>query len=206
VKGKIKLTRQEQKERLLSLRFILCKSSKAVEYKTVGSLGEAKMEVEKNQAIISVFSDYSPHSIAEVQEKNPTLDFGEVLQAIIIFAGDGTLNPVMDYQASNTSNLNKYIIDRARYHDGLNFLSSSVTGGGVLVQRFDQLIIGEIAAGHEDPEEIAKRVLNIFETQGHHIRKNGKNLDSQEAVNVLVERVNDFFQERAELFKSLKLL
>jgi hypothetical protein len=78
-----------------------------------------------------------------------------------------------------TAKLNKVIIDRSRFSTDITFLASPVTGGGVAVNRFEQLFLLAIIEGRKQPQEWAKVAWEILASQNQLIIKNGKSCVQQ---------------------------
>ena len=65
-------------------------------------------------------------------------------------------------------------MDKCRASADIAYLASPVTGGGVPVNRFQQLFVMALQQGKKKPEDWAAFVAQILASQGQKIVKDGK--------------------------------
>ena len=83
----------------------------------------------------------------------------------------------------------------------LTFLASPVTGGGIQIDRFQQLFLLARAEKENDP---ATFVWNILKSQDQRLVKDGKPVDSPESnIAELNMRLADFEQKRLPVLQQL---
>jgi hypothetical protein len=84
------------------------------------------------------------------------------------------------------------------------FLSSPVSGGGVPVNRQQQLFLLAAHNGKRTSSEQAKFVWDILAAQGHRVIKEGKMLETpDENLAELTKEAEEFHEKRAPIFKAL---
>jgi SAM-dependent methyltransferase len=100
--------------------------------------------------------------------------------------------------------LNRRLCERARGSDTFTFLASPVTGGGVPVNRQQQLFLLAAHNGKRTPSEQAKFVWDTLEAQGHRVIKEGKMLETpDENLAELSREAEAFAEKRAPILKAL---
>jgi len=90
----------------------------------------------------------------------------------------------------------------------IRFLASPVTGGGggIVVNRFQQLFLLSYETGKKNPGEWALYTLKILESQGERIMKEGKRLETHdENMEELKSLANDFAKKELPVLKALHI-
>lgn len=108
-------------------------------------------------------------SLGELQTGEVTLL--RVMEAALLLMGAGHLALAQEpdaikKSAAKTSILNRHLCDKAQGTGEIGYLASPVTGGGVGVNRFEQLFLREIAQGRKDPQQWAKAAWALIKSQG----------------------------------------
>ncbi|MCA0857911.1 class I SAM-dependent methyltransferase [Phaeobacter italicus] len=86
----------------------------------------------------------------------------------------------------------------------LSFLASPVTGGGVAVDRMEQLFLLARSEGHETPENWALFAWQILAPQGQRLEQDGKVLETaEENIAVLQVRAQSFAARRVRVLEQL---
>jgi hypothetical protein len=79
-----------------------------------------------------------------------------------------------------------------------------VIGGGVAVDRFQQLFLSARQQGRQQPQEWAKFAWEAVSAQGQRLLKDGKALDTaEENLAVLIQQATAFAEKRLPLLKVL---
>jgi hypothetical protein len=133
--------------------------------------------------------------------------FTNLIQAALVLTGAGHLHPAQvpsrKAQARSPA-LNRRLCERARGSDTFTFLASPVTGGGVPVNRQQQLFLLAAHNGKRTPSEQAKFVWDTLEAQGHRVIKEGKMLETpDENLAELSREAEAFAEKRAPILKAL---
>lgn len=191
VKGARRLSPLEQSTALRAQRVMLTNPLADVALKVTGSLGEATLSEAVYQPVLDRLADHQPHSLAELEASvaKDNVNFAQLQQAVMVLYGAGHLSSVQESSAGTavaakraqcTKALNDHLMDKARGSGEVGFLASTSTGGGVAVNRFQQLFLLAISLGKKTPEEWAAHTWNIVAAQGQCLIKEGKQIESVE--------------------------
>ena len=126
-----------------------------------------------------------------------------LVQALCMMAGADQIHPAQDADdvtaaAPRCASLNAYICHRARYGDSMTHLASPVTGGGIFVDRFEQLFLASRRDGGAGAAAWAEYAWNALAVAGQRFVKDG----------VVVETADDNVKElgaQAATFNITKL-
>ena len=180
--------------------------------KIAGSLGEATLDEQFYRPLIESFADegFAPKTLGQVAQRHPKLastPLVNLVQAALVLTGAGHLHPAQQpprQAQARSAALNRHLCERARSSDNFLFLASPVTGGGVPVNRQQQLFLLAAHKGKRTPSEQAKFVWDTLASQGHRVVKDGKALEtSDENLAELSKQAEEFAERRAPILKAL---
>ncbi len=206
IKGARQLSAVEQTELIKQHKLVLISAREDVSLKIAGSIGTANMSEAIYAPILDLMADHTSRSIesitAHVKDKGILLS--QVIQAAIVLIGSGHIASVQDdKQIANsketTKKLNQALLERARFSTDISFLASPVTGGGVAVNRFQQLFLLALSQGGKQPKEWAQAAWEILAAQNQRLLKDGKAIESAEGN---LEELT----KQAEAFNSNRLI
>lgn len=211
VKGARKLNIYERSDQLRALRIILATRRADVSLKVTGSLGEANMSEQVYGPILDVLADNRPKSIGQIEQavKGENIQFSQLLQAVLILSGQGTLVTVQDDAAAArarkpSDRLNAYLKSRARGGTEISYLASPVVGGGIAVDRFQQLFLLAADQNRKPPADWADFVWQILASQGQRIVKDGVAIDAAEGnLAELNTQAKSFAEKQLPILKAL---
>jgi methyltransferase-like protein len=214
IKGARKLSVIEQTELIKQHKLVLTSSREDISLKISGSLGEANMSEAIYAPILDLMSDHKTRSIEEIASKvkDKSVNFSQVVQAAMVLVGSGHIASVQsESQIAKakyaTAKLNEALIDKARFSAEITFLASPVTGGGIAVNRFQQLFLLAMRNGKKDPQDWASEVWSVLAAQNQRLLKEGKTLESAEDnIQELVNQANDFARKRLPILKALEIV
>ena len=141
--------------------------------------------------------------------KDQAISFGQLLQATLILTGAGHLAPVqadkVTQKAKKTSErLNAHLLQQARGSADVQSLASPVTGGGIQVNRFQQLFLLAHRQGHKQPADWAKQTWQLLQSQGQRLLKEGKPIESpEENLAELTQQAEEFCREAVADFEGV---
>src|SRR5690606_17524803 len=100
VKGTRQLAPLERMEALMNHKVVLVASAPDISLKVTGSLGEAEMNQGIYGPIIDYLADHKQRTLAEIVEatKGANISQVQVIEAMMILAGSGSLASVQDAQ------------------------------------------------------------------------------------------------------------
>ena len=213
VKGARKLNPVEQAEALRMQRLMLVTPRAEVSLKVNGALGEATMSEAIYAPILDLLADHKARTLGEIEEaaKEKGIAYAQVVQVAVVLAGAGHLALVQDDHAigqakRQTERLNAYLCSKAQGSNDISYLASPVTGGGIAVNRFQQLFLASIAQGKQQPGEWAQSVWQILAAQGQKLVKEGKALETvEENLAELTAQATAFAEKQLPLLKALQI-
>ena len=214
VKGIRKLSALEQAENLRKLKFILVLPASEISLKVKGALGEANLNEAIYTPIITFLADYKIKTFAEIENalKDKDISFNQLLQAILVLSGNGAIMPAQENkivtQAKKlTDKLNLHLINLSRGSNNINYLASPVTGGGILLSRFQQLFLQAYLNGQKLPSEWAAYTWGLLAYQGEFIIKEGNKLETKEEnITELNAQAQAFHDHKLIILKALQII
>lgn len=187
LRGAMRLSALEQRERLLDTRFVLTQPVADVPMKVTGSLGEATLQEAAYQPFLQVLAadGQSPKALRKLAAGLPAMGWAQMHQVIAVLTGMGAVAPCQGEDAERVARarckaLNRHLCERARHGGEIETLASPVTGGGVGVPRFQQLFLLAREQGHKQPADWARFAWEQLAVQGQRIVKEGKALEGAE--------------------------
>jgi SAM-dependent methyltransferase len=213
VKGARRLTTLDQAQGLRDQRLILTTHRPDVSLKVTGALGEATLTETIYAPILDLMADHKVRTLAEIEQavKDAGITFAQLIQAVLVLCGNGTFSAVQDDAAitkakKHTDKLNTHLMLKARSSNDITYLASPVTGGGVMLGRFQQLFVLAMQQGKKMPEDWAEFVAQILVIQGQKILKEGKPLETpEEQLAELTTQAHEFAVKLLPILKSLQI-
>jgi SAM-dependent methyltransferase len=211
VRGARRLNHLEQGEGLRATQVMLVQPRADVSLKITGSVGEANMQESIYGPILDVLADHRPRTLGQIEQevKGRRIAFAQLVQVVIVLTGAGTVVPVQDESAASrarqqTDKLNAVICDKARGRGDVNSLASPVSGGGLTVNRVQQLFLLAMKEGKSLPAEWVEFARQTLAAQGHKIVKDGKPLESAtENIAELTSQAQMFGDKHLPILKAL---
>ena len=213
VKGARRLNLLEQAEALRVLKVMLVQPRADVSLKVTGSLGEATLQDAVYVPILDALADHKPKTLGQIEQavKDKGVLFAQVIQAAIVLTGANQLAAVQDEAVisktkKHTDKLNVCLIGKARGSNDISNLASPVTGGGITVNRFQQLFLLAISQGKKQPGEWAQFAWQILSSQGQKIMKEGSALNTpEENLAELTTQATTFAEKQLPILKALQI-
>jgi hypothetical protein len=145
------------------------------------------------------------------KQTGSSVSFPQLLQAITVLLGQGHLGIAQsehNQQAvqARCDRLNFWIANRSREHNDIQFMASPVTGGGVMVSRFEQLFLLAKNQGRDNPPDRAQWVWDLLVRQGQRLLKEGKAIETAaENRSELERQATHFAEDREKRLQYLKI-
>lgn len=139
------------------------------------------------------------------------LEWSAITRMLTVLAGTGQIVPALppeglEGRAAACRAFNLAVCKRAEESDSLRYLASPVTGGGVELDRFEQLFLLARSEGLQTPAEWAELVWRILAPQGQRLQHDGRVLETaEENLALLRARAGNFAARRLPLCESLGL-
>ena len=214
IKGARKLSFTEQLDQIRQHKVVLITFVEDIAFKVKGSLGEANLSEAIYKPVLELMADYKARSIEDIalHVKNKEVSFSHVIQVAMVLIGAGHMASVQAVDLSSkaktsTNKLNKVLMGKAKYNNEISFLASPVTGGGIPVNRFQQLFLLSIGEGKKVPLEWAQAAWTILASQNQRLLKDGKPIETAESnVEELHRQANEFAEKRLPILKALSIV
>jgi SAM-dependent methyltransferase len=213
VKGARRLPTLEQADRIFKQSMVLLQPRNDVTLKVTGAQGEMLLNEDIYKPILDMMADHQPRTVQQIEAELKTrkVTFGQVVQAVMVLIGKGTIHPTQDAETiaaneSATHRLNTQLMRGASYGMDVSYLASPVTGGGVGVPRFHQIFLMALSGGKKKPEEWAQVAWATLAAQNQQILKEGKPLATpQENLAELLVQAREFEAKRLPVLMALKI-
>lgn len=138
-----------------------------------------------------------------------SMNWGGISRLLTILIGSGTVSPCLpqaglEDRKSRCQAFNLAVCKRAEDSEALGFLASPVTGGGLALDRFEQLFLLALGEGKETPGDWAEMAWQILSSQGQRVQLEGRALERpEENLAVLCARAQAFASRRLPLCEAL---
>lgn len=213
VKGARKLNALEQAEAMRAQKVLLTTCRVDVSLKVTGALGEADMSEAVYAPILDMLADHKARTLGQIEQavKDKGIAFAQIIQAAMVLTGAGHLALVQDDSVvakarKQTDKLNAHLCQKARGSNDIGYLASSVTGGGIAVNRFQQLFLLTLGQGRKQPAEWAHFVWQTIAAQGQKLVKEGKTLETaEENLAELTAQATTFAEKQLPILKALQI-
>ena len=211
VRGAVRLSAIEQRERLLNTRVVLLQAPESVALKVNGAVGEAALQEAVYQPVLAALAAnaHAPQTVRHLAASLPAMAWAALEQAITVLAGMGAIAPCQDEAATKQvkarcQSLNRHLCERAQWGNDIETLASPLTGGGVAVNRFEQLFLLAMQQGKKQPAAWAQSTWQVLQAQGQSIVKAGQTLATpEENLAELSAQANAFADKRLPILKAL---
>ena len=207
IKGAVPLGFFSVRERLQNIRFALLLNRRDVPSKVSGALGDASMQPEVYGPFLDALES-GPRTLRSMQSIPAVADLGwaRTVQALAVLVGAGHVHPCLDEKddarrRESTHRFNSAVMELARDSNDIQALASPITGGGIAVDRFDQLFLLARQNKHPDPPA---QVWQILDRIGQRLIRDGKPIDSTEENRAeLQTRYAAFLENRVPVLEQL---
>jgi len=209
-RGIRRLSPAAQREQTLATRIVLDRPLAAIPMTVDTAQGKATLHDALFRPMLEQLAarDYAPKSFGDLLTALPHFSLTQLVMASAVLVGAGHASPcqadsAVQQVSERCAALNQHLIDRARTRGDVTHLASPVTGGGVAVDRFQQLFLLARGRGRGQPAEWAHFAGQLMTDQGQKLTKEGKVLETpEECVAELTARADEFFRDRIPLLKA----
>lgn len=210
VKGARKMSALEQAEALRQIRVILTTPRADVALKVTGALGEANLNDGVYTPVLDLMADHKSRTLGEMETLlKDKVNFAQLTQVVTVLSGVGHLSAVQADSAKPAKTakaINTHLMLKARGSNDAGYLACPVTGGGIPVNRFQQLFLLSIQQGKKKPADWAKDTWAILAAQGQRLLKEGKSLDTAEDnLAELTAQAQTFADKQLPILKALQI-
>lgn len=212
-KGASRISSAEQVSRLLETRFVLLKPIDEISSKVSTISGEATLQGDIYVPVMEALAakNYAPKTLSQLLSSVPTHSYQVMLQTLTILVGVDAVAPCHSEESekqvqSRCSLLNQHLCQQSAYESKISLLSSPLTGGGVVVERFQQLFLVALRQGKKQPAEWAQWAWQTLSVQGQRLLKEGKALETaEENIAELTLQATTFAERKLPILKALRV-
>lgn len=214
VKGARVLSPLEVSELIGKIRVILVKHRSAFTYQIQMDGGMVELSETIYRPLLDLLADYQPRTLKEIADTLAPhgVKFNQVIEAAMLLSRIGQLAAAQDAKVVSerqavTARLNDYIEGKARSGADISYVASPVTGGGIMLGRFNALFAKAIGEGLEDVDALANYVWNILQAQGQCLIVKGERLmEPAENIAELKRNAQDFLEKQMPVLRALKVM
>jgi SAM-dependent methyltransferase len=209
IKGGVPLGLFAARERWQETRFALSINRADAPTKVTGGLGEAAMQAEVYGPFLDALAS-GPKTLKTMQAIPAIAELGwaRSIQALLVLVGSGHVQPCLDdkndgKRRESTRRFNRAVMENARHSTDIQALASPVTGGGIGVDRFEQLFL---LARLNKQADVPAFVWQILSTLGQRLLRDGVAIETPEQnLEELRTRHATFLEKRLPVFEQLGL-
>ena len=147
----------------------------------------------------------------ELEQKIGSADIplARLVEAALVLHGAGHLAVAqsaaqVQSAAPQAARLNAHLAELAQGSGDITFLASPVTGGGMHVNRFQQMFLHARAQGHAQPAQWAQRAWATLKAQGQRLLKDGQAIASEEDnLAELTRQAQEFADRQLPVLRAL---
>lgn len=213
IRGGRKISEFERISKLMNTTYIIMQRKEFPQKVTV-PLGEINLSPELTEKIFEYLSadNFKAKTFEDFTRKNPETPLTSILQLLVILIQNGNILPCQSEDTvqsvkKNCIALNRYICNRAKVADEVGFLASPVLGVGYPVNRFDRIFISAMFDGKKNVDDIANFAWKVFSAQGQKLATADGIVESaEENISRFKEMVQDFFDNRLPIIKTLQII
>jgi hypothetical protein len=157
-------------------------------------------------------SDHKVRSIEEITNSVKGVTFWQIVEVAMVLVGAGHMASVQSDTKINQAKLsverlNIAVLLKAKSSTSISYLASPVTGGGVPMNRLQQLFLLSIIEGKRDTAEVVNDAWETLSIQNELLMKDGKPLATvDENLRELTLRVEDFNIKKLPILKALLVI
>lgn len=169
----------------LENRFVLSSPIDTVFANIRGRRGNIELDAKLYRPMLEMFAE-GPTSVKDLltSGRGQGTTWDKLTETIAILVGAGHLQPCLpdygiDARVESCARFNKVVCEAAYESEAMQFLASPVSGGGFMLNRFEQLFLLALSEGQSDTEW-PHFAWDILKPQGFRLTKGGTLLESDE--------------------------
>lgn len=215
IRGPRRMSASENLERLKQARLVLTTSQDDVGFSLQTPVGQLALKKEIYEPFVEMLAadDYKPKYIRDLSDRldRDGAPSGAAIEAAAILVGLGVVAPAQNDEDSakvvgSCHRLNQHLIAQSVTPGCAEFLASPVTGGGIYVDRLQQMFLRAKAHGKQEPSAWAEEVWSVIKGQGQAMVVDGKALETDaENLAEVKKRATLFADTRLDVLKALQV-
>ena len=211
IKGGRTLSPLDKTEALHQLRVMLVTPRSSVPSKVSSVLGEVTLKPDMYDPILDLLADHAVRSVGQIAQALKNIKFDQIIEALLMLGEINAIalaqdQAVIEAARAPCARLNLRLMRMARSSAENQTLASPVTGGGVGLNRFEQLFLLGRGEGAATPQALAAFVWQLLLLQGQRVSKDGAGLASaEENLAELQSQAEEFTTQRLPVLIALGL-
>ncbi len=214
LRGVRRLSGAEQREQTLETRLVLTRSADAIPLVLNTAQGEATLHEGVFRPLLDELAarDYAPKTFRELMRAMPTVSLPQLTMAGAVLVGADHAAPcqaaaIVQQVRPACDALNRHLLSRARGRADVNYLASPVTGGGIAVDRFQQLFLLALRDNQDHPADWARATWHLLADLGERVFKDGEILRTpEENLAELTARATAFATDRIPILRAVGIV
>lgn len=215
VRGKNTLTSLQIIEKLRKISFVLLTSPEHIPTTIQGYLGQFNLIQEIYKPISEYFqkNNYSPVTLAEIENNIPELNHNQISNALTILChlniAQPCFNEPTDLILKQSQDFNLYTLEQASFHQNYQVLANPYSGIGITTDHFSQLFyrahfIDKLKTAKQFAEYVYKNLLNlnllVLNEKGELVK------DKAESLKIIQKKAQTFIDsDKIKIAQILKL-
>jgi hypothetical protein len=213
VKGIRKILPIERMEQLSNYKVMLIQHRSNITCDLLGFSNNVDMDKSPYGIILDLLTDYKPKTLAwllqNLKEKEIPLQY--LIPTVMILISKQFLSFVQDDETinrmkKNSHSLNLHIINKSQNDDDINYLSSPVTGGGIAIQRLEQLLLLALIQGKKQTNELVQFIMDNLQLQNIIMEKEVYSLEDIKIRIRMEEFTKEFILKKLPILKTLQVI
>ena len=215
IRGKNTLTALQTQQRLRNTAFVLLTAPEQLPKTIAGYLGEFNLIQDIYGPLGAHFKklDYKPQTIAEIEQAIPTLNYAQLLNALVILCHLGLAQPCQAEASpemiQHAQDFNHYLLNQASFHVNYQALACPITGMGIPTDQFTQLFYrAHFVEGLKSAKQFAQYVQDVLtELKWLVLDSEGNSIsDLGQSLKIIQEKAQKFIDgDKIKIAKQLKL-
>jgi len=216
VKDGREMNPMQRNEAYLNQRFVLVSQPTDIPSSVEGLGDEIIFSQDIYDPLIIALADrgHEPKTLRELASRDALKDqpLALIIEVLLVLHGGNYVRPaqcadMVDAADLRCKLLNAHLINKARFSDNISHLASPVVGGGVRVERMDQLFLFARQKNESDTKLWAQFVWQSLRAAGRKVVKDNVVLESdEENFEELLSQANKFAQDRLPILQALKVI
>ena len=213
VKGPRSMAPLVHAELAQSQSYVLATMREAIPLKVQGLLGEIELQPAVYTPLLDALAakGYAAKTLGELRQLLSDLSPQQVAEGLLILSGMGCVLPAQTPEAVRAAKpacdrLNAHLFRQAMHSGDVLYLASPVTGGGIGVNRFQQLFLKALKGGKKAPPEWAQEAWDTLFVQGQRLTKEGKVMEApEENLTELSRQAEEFEAKSLPILRALQV-
>lgn len=212
VKGLQRMSPADHSAMATAQGYALLTVPEGVSFKMKAGVGEIQLQEAVYKPVVEALATqaYAPKTLEQLCAALPELTTRQVAEAVNVLIGMAHVMPTQSPERARVARpacdrLNAHLCRKAITSGDVQHLASPVAGGGIVVDRFQQLFLRALQNGKKAPAEWAQEAWAALEAKGERLAKDGKAMTADESRAALEEQAAAFETRRLPILRALQV-